>query len=160
MFWKERSRYLRVVKFEIRSRIFPSKGFFLRCRVSSREEVDELRTSTGPVRWFSSRLRYDKKGIVRREEGMAPEKWLRDRFRMERLVCYKKKKRMERLVIFCTSGKPPVSSLWSRYNSVSRLKLLNEEGTWPMKPLEERDKTSNLLRLPNPDESEEEVNLL
>ncbi|WZZ49694.1 hypothetical protein YC2023_049801 [Brassica napus] len=26
-----------------------------------------------------------------------------------------------------------------------------------MKPLEERDKTSNLLRLPNPDESEEEL---
>ncbi|KAH0925523.1 LOW QUALITY PROTEIN: hypothetical protein HID58_017779 [Brassica napus] len=93
----------------------PSKWFKAKSNILNDEfsfepgEVDELRTSTGS------------KGIVRREEGMAPEK-------------------MERLVIFCTSGKPPVSSLWSRYNS----------------PLEERDKTSNLLRLPNPDESEEE----
>jgi hypothetical protein len=40
------------------------------------------------------------------------------------------------------------------------LRLLNEKGTWPRKPLLERNNTSNLLSIPNLEEIEEEVKLL
>ena len=79
---------------------------------------------------------------------MAPEKLLLERSKIERLAR------------FHISGKPPVISFLSRYNKVSMLRLLNEEGTWPMKPLEERAKISNLLRLPKLEGREEEVKLL
>lgn len=64
------------------------------------------------------------------------------------------------MVSFEIGSKVPVSSLLSSNNLVSRLRLLNKEGTWPVKPLEERDKISNLKRLPNSEGIEEKLKLL
>ena len=100
MLRKDRSRCVRLMSFEIGSMIFSSKWLFPRYKYSSLDGVEELGNSIDPVRSFTLRSRYDKKGIVVIEEGMVQEKWLPPRFRTTSMVR------------FCTSGKLPVSWLF------------------------------------------------
>ncbi|KFK40159.1 hypothetical protein AALP_AA3G338100 [Arabis alpina] len=74
VFRKERSSCLRLMNFEIGSRIFLSNLLSPRSMISSLDEAEELRNSIEPERLFPRRSRYPKKGIVKREEGMVPEK--------------------------------------------------------------------------------------
>ena len=74
VFREERSRRVRLVSFEMGSRIFPSKWLSPRNMTWSLDELDELGTSKDPARLFPRRSRYSKEGIVRREEGMVPVK--------------------------------------------------------------------------------------
>ncbi|KAL9829993.1 hypothetical protein AtNW77_Chr3g0184741 [Arabidopsis thaliana] len=69
-------------------------------------------------------------------------------------------KLLEPRLRFRTNDKLPVSSLPERSKAESMLRLLNEKGTWPRKPLLERDNTSNLLSIPNLEGIEEEMKLL
>ena len=63
------------MSFEIGSMIFPSKWLRPRYKYSILDGVEELLgKSIEPMRSFNLRLRFDKKGIVVREEGMVPER--------------------------------------------------------------------------------------
>ncbi|CAH2035897.1 unnamed protein product [Thlaspi arvense] len=95
-----------------------------------RSSLEEFGTSIEPTRLFVDKSRSDKKGILTRG-NMVPVKSTN-----------------ESLVRFCTSGRLPVSLFWPRLNLVNKVRLLIVGGTWSKKPLEARDKISNLLRLP------------
>ena len=75
MLRKERSSCLRLMSFEIGSKIFSPKLLSPRYKNSRLDKVEEeFITSIEPARLFPHRSSCDKKGMVMREKGIVPEK--------------------------------------------------------------------------------------